>query len=1122
MSFLKDDGRRLLLARATALLLLALASGVSLSAQSTKAELFGRVSDPSGLPVPEVAIELKNTATEVKHTASSQAPDGGYHFFALPAGRYRLTAAKQGFRTLRRDGIQLRVGDRVTLDLGLELGEVTESMEVTADAPLIQSSRGTVSFVAEQKKVVNLPLDGRNFVPLIALSPGVNLPPGSTLPRINGSRPRVSEYIYDGISVLQPEPGQVAFFPIIDAIEEFRVETNSFSAEYGRSNGGVIMVNQKSGTNEYHGTVFEFFRNEKLNARNLFAAAGPKPRFRRNQYGVVLGGPIQNNKMFFFGDWQGSRLNTGVVRTSTVPTTAQTQGVFSSPTFDPRTTIRADAGFQRDPFPDNTIPADRFDAATRAVLDRYPKPNVFSGGREATANNYRVVGDEDVAQDQFDTRLDRYFGPAHRIFGRYSYLRDDSRPTPPLPDGSGRITAGVIGDTLTRADSLALEHSWTLAPATVNQLRFGYTRRKFERGSLRTGRPASEVTQIPNIPVSSFSDALPIYDMVGLQQLGPTASGNAEFTTSVTQFIDNFSSVKGRHSLKAGTDIRLEHLDVLQPPSPTGQFQFTNILTSGLTAAGTPVANTGNSYASFLLGQVQNFTIDVQDEVLGPRATIAEFFIQDDWRVSGRFSWNLGIRYTLNFPSTVAGDQGAVFNLQTQKLDFLGRDGFPRSARDLEKANFGPHVGLAFKVTDSFVIRSGYGLTWIEQAGITTPFTTPLFPFVRTLGQRSLDNRTAAFVLSQGPGVNVTPPDANAGLGQGVFGVQRSNGSGYAQQWNFALQKTFGENWSIETGYLGSKLTRLGVPDVNLNQLRVSDLALGAQLTQQVANPFFGEIPPSSSLGGPTIARQQLLRPYPRFTEVTLYRNNVGHSTYHSFQARAERRFAAGLTFTLAYTFSKLIDDAGAVFDAAILTGPVASYQAADSHNKHLEKDVSTGNVPHIFSTGFVYELPFGRGRSRSLSGWRDVLAGGWQIAGIIRAQSGSPIAVTQATNLNAFAGFGIQRPHRISDPDLPSAERSTGRWFNTAAFAQAPQFTLGNSSRNPVAGPAYKTVDLMLGKTFTITEPFSTEFRAEAFNLTNTPPLGNPNGSFGTAAFGTITTAFDPRVFELVLKLHF
>jgi hypothetical protein len=463
-----------------------------------------------------------------------------------------------------------------------------------------------------------------------------------------------------------------------------------------------------------------------------------------------------------------------------------------------------------------------------------------------------------------------------------------------------------------------------------------------------------------------------------------------------------------------------------------------------------------------------------------------------------------------------------VFNLQTQKLDYFGKDGFPRSARDLEKHNFGPRAGIAYKITDSFVARSGYSLTWIEQAGITTPFTTPLFPFIQTLGQQTLDNINPAFVLSQGPTVAPQSPGPGAGLGQGVFGVQRDNGSGYAQQWNFSLQKTFARNWSVEAGYLGSKLTRLGVPDINLNQLTVEQLRLGSQLTQQVPNPYFGEIPANTSLGTPTIVRTQLLRPFPRFTTVTLYRNNIGHSTYHSFQSRVEKRFSGGLTFSAAYTYSRLIDDAGAVFDSAVLTGPVANFQAADSFNKRLEKDVSTGNVPHIFSSGVVYELPFGRGRTHSLAGWKDYLAGGWQLASIIRFQSGSPVAVTQATNLNAFAGFGIQRPNRTTDPTLPADQRTTGRYFNTAAFSQAPQFTIGNSSRNPVTGPGYQTADVMMGKTFVLTERFRTEFRAEAFNVANTPPLGNPNGSFGSAAFGSITTALDPRVFEFVLKLHF
>ena len=1095
--------------------------GSALQSQSTKVELSGTVSDPAALAVKGADVKLLNMSTGAEQ-AYVTGSNGEYHFFGLQPGSYTLTVTKTGFTELRREGLTLRVGDNVSLDLALQIGAVTQSVNVTSEPPLLQSNRGTVSFVVEQQKVVTLPLDGRNFVPLIALSPGVMLPPTSTLPRINGSRPRVSEYIYDGISVLQPEPGQVAYFPVVDAIEEFRVDTNSYSAEYGRSNGGVIMVNQKSGSNDFHGSVFEFFRNEALNARNLFATTGPKPRFRRNQYGFVVGGPLQRDKTFFFVDYQSTRLQTGTPRTSTVPTSLQRRGIFSNAIYDPATTRLSNGVYVRGPFLNNTIPADRWDAATKAVVDRYPLPNVFINGQEATANNYVRTANETTNQDQFGVRLDHNLNRNQRVFARYEYLRDRSLPSTPLPDGSGLITAGIIGNTLTRADSIALEHNWTVSSNKTNQLRFGYTKRGFERDSLRTGQPASEISGIPNIPVSAFADTLPTYDVVGFQQLGPTTNGNATFTTSVTQIVDNFSWLRGSHSLKLGTDWRFETLDVLQPPNPTGSFQFSNILTSNLSATGTPVTGTGNAFASFLLGQVQNFSIDVQDETLKPRARIGEFFIQDDFKVTKKLTLNLGVRYTLNFPSTVVNDRGAIFNLETQKLDYLGNNGFPRTARNLEHLNFAPRIGLAYRATDSFAVRSGYSITWIEQAGITTPFTTPFFPFIQTTGQRSLDNINSAFVLSRGPSVEISDPNPDSGLGQGVFSTDRKKGSGYAQQWNLSFQKTFHKDWSAETGYLGSKLTSLGVPDVNMNQLTTEQLALGPTLTEQVPNPFFGQIPESSSLGGPTIARQQLLRPYPRFTTVALYRNNVGHSTYHSFQSRLERRFSKGLTLTAAYTLSKLIDDAGAVFDAAILTGPAAVFQTADSFNRRLEKDESTGSIPHVFASSFVWEIPVGAGRRRSLEGWQNALAGGWQLAGMLRLQSGSPLAVTQQTNLNAFAGFGIQRPNRIADPELSSDQRSTARWFNTAAFTQASQFTLGNASRNPVVGPSYRALDVMLGKTFPIKEQVQAEFRAEAFNVTNTPSLMAPNTSFGNAAFGTITRAFDPRVFEFVMKVHF
>ncbi|MEO8370472.1 MAG: TonB-dependent receptor, partial [Candidatus Solibacter sp.] len=817
------------------------------------AEFFGIVRDPAGLPVAAASIELRESATDAAHS-SLTSPDGAYHFAALPPGPYTLTVRKAGFLTLNRSGFELRIGDRIAADLNLVLGDRAESVEVTAAAPILQTNGGTLAYTIDGATTRTLPLDGRNFIPLIALAPGVMLPPGQFLPRINGSRPRTSEYLYDGISVLQPEPGQVAYYPVLDSIAEFRVDTNAYSAEYGRSNGGVIQVASRSGTNDWHGTLFEYLRNEALNARNLFAGPGSAPRFRRNLFGGVVGGPLRRNRTFLFADYQGARLQTGVTRFSTVPTAAQRQGIFSTTITDPAT------GPARAPFPDRTIPAERFDAVARSLLNRYPLPNA------ATAANYARTGVDTDTGDQFDTRLDQRWN-AHRLFARYSYFRDDATPMTPLPDGSGNLTTAVNGHTLTRADAVVAEHTWTLSPVAVNQLRAGWTRRAFRVNAL-----------------DSPSGPFPVYEVAGFQQLGPPPSSNGTATTAVTEIVDDLALTRGRHSIKLGIDLRFQRLDALQPPNPSGDYQFTAALT-------------GHAFASFLLGAVQNFSQDVQPRTLRPRATIGEAFVQDDWRVNPRLTLNLGVRYTLNFPSTDADGQIAVWNLGTRKLDF------PNNARDLEPHNFGPRAGLAWRVSDSLALRAGYGLVWIEQAGITTPFTAPMFPFIQTLTQSSLDNITPAFQLAQGATVRATPPGPDSGLGQGVFSAQREQGSGYAQQWNVTLQKSLGANWAISLGYAGSKLTRLGVPDTSLNQLPVPLLALGSQLTRQVNNPYYGIIPPTSSLGGPTIAQQQLLRRYPEVSTVALYRNNVGNSTYHSLQTHVQRRLARGLTWSAAYTF---------------------------------------------------------------------------------------------------------------------------------------------------------------------------------------------------------------------------
>jgi hypothetical protein len=1056
-----------------------LALHIPASGQSGKAELFGTVRDSAGLAVPQSRVigEAPDTGARFEALTDER---GDYHLLGLTPGQFVLSVEKPGFRQYRQQGIALRVGDQTRLDVRLEVGQASDSIEVRAEATLLETASGSVSYHVGQTELEALPLDGRNFIPLIALSPGVALPGGgSLLPRINGSRPRTNEYLYDGISVLQPEPGQVAFYPIIDAMAEFRLNLNAYSPEYGRSNGGTVMAIGKSGSNEFHGTLFEFFRNDALNARNYFARPGPRPEYRRNQYGLTLGGPIRRNRTFFFLDWQGTRLRTGITRQSVTPTAAQRNGSFSSAICDPSSSPRV-------PFPNNTIQPAQFDPLAAQVLQHYPLPNATG------ANNYALTGIEPDNQDQFDGRADHVFNDKHRAFARYSYWRDNDTPVPFLPDGSGNLTSGVIGHAITRGDGIASEYDWTLSPATLNQARFGYTRRDVNQTSLQNGGIA-----VPGAPASAFPSTLPIFTVTGYQQIGPTAAANTNFTTSVTEFLDTLSMVRGRHTFKFGTDLRREALDILNPANPTGSYAFTTTGTNSSTGAG------GNAFASLLLGQVNAFSIDLQTQPLQERAHIAEFFAADDWKISERLTLNIGTRYTLNFPSTEAHNHAAVFNLNTQTLDF------PHTARELECCDFGPRVGLAYRLGTDWIIRSGYGMVWFEQTGITSPFTLPQFPFVQTLGQQSQDNINPAFVLSHGPTVQVTEPNPNSGLGQGVFGVDRNVGSGYSQQWNLTLQKTFGD-LNVEIGYLGSKNTHLGLPESNLNQLPASQLALGSALTVRVPNPYYGQIPASSSLGQPTVARQQLLRAFPRFTNVALFRDNVADSEYEAFQAKVEKRLSRGLTFSFAYTFSKLIDDASTYFSQTIFTGPtLTTIGAADAFNRRLERDVSSGDIPHVFSAGWVYRIP---------RWWK---ISGWQIGGLVRIQAGDAVPVTQATNTLSAFGYAVQRPNRVADPNGFTG-RSAGGWFDKGAFMAAGQYSIGTSSRNPVRGPGLQNADLMVGKTFRVSERISFEFRAEVFNISNTPPLNDPNGSFGSAAFGTISSAGNPRDFECAAKLRF
>jgi len=1072
----------------------------SVAAQIGGSALTGIVVDQAGAAVPGAMLTITSAETNLRRTTLTSG-DGTYVVPGLVPGSYSVRVELNGFRPLTREGILLATGETLRLDLRLELGAVTEAITVTAGAPVLRSETSGLGHLVDNRKIIQLPLNGRSFITLATLVPGVAVPPSpaAPFPRINGGRPRTNEYLFDGISVLQPEPGQVAFFPNLDAIQEFKIESNSPPAEFGRFNGGVVNLTTRSGTNALHGTAFEFFRHEALNARNFFApTSAVEPQFRRNQFGGVLGGPLRRDRTFFFVDYQGQRQTIGRTAISTVPTLLQRQGVFTEAIggrvpaiYDPAT-----GGAGRSPFAGNTIPRERMDPVARALLERYPLPT-----STGTANNYRRVADESVEQDQFSLRLDHRF-PANRdqVFGRLTRFREEFLPVTPFSDGSG-VTTGTLGPQDTTSSSFASSYQRTFSSDVLNELRIGDTRRAVVRSAASLGGTASTSLGLPGIPSNArFPNTLPTFLIAGYQQLGSPPNTASEFSTSVTQIADSLTWLKGRHVFKMGGDLRWERLDVLQPPSPTGSFTFSSLF-SDLPG----VANTGTPLASFLLGQVQQFSIDLQKEEIRNRAHFEEYFVQDDWRLSDRVTVNGGVRYTLNFPSTEQNDQVAVFNLETQQLEYLGREGQPRAARQLHKLNLGPRLGIVGRITDRTVARTGYGMVWIEMAGITTPFTTPVFPFLQTVSQRTLDNINPAFVLAGGPSVQPIALTPDAGVGQGVFAVDRDLSSGYVQQWHTSVQHALTADASVEVAYTGSKITRVGVPDTNLNQLTVDQLAQGTSLQQRVPNPYFGVIPRSSSLGDPTIPVAQLLKPFPQYTTVSLYRNNVGTTIYHGVYAKLEQRFSRGLSYLVSYTRSKLVDDASSVFDASILTGPVANFPVADSFNRRLERDYSGGDIPHVFVASGVWDM-----------------AWGFTLTGIVTLQSGVPLAIAQTTNNNAFAGFGTQRPNLVGDPELPGDERSVARWFNTSAFTPAPAFTIGTSSRNPVRGPSYRNLDLALMRRVALPGSRALELRAEVFNATNTPPLGAPNTTVGSASFGTITSAGDPRVVQLAVKAIF
>ena len=755
------------------------------------------------------------------------------------AGRVPLDVELAGFKPVRREGIRLSTGEKARIDFDLAVGDVREQVTVTADAPILRAETASLGTVVEHEQVVQLPLNGRTFIMLAALAPGVALPPNSQLPRINGGRPRTNEYLFDGISVLQPEPGQVAFFPVIDAIQEFKIESNSPPAEFGRFNGGVVNLTTKAGTQRVSRQRLRVLpqrgaeRAELLSVDEPGEAGLPAESVRRHARRTAGARTARSSSSTIRGS--GSRSAARSI--STVPTLLQRQGIFTEAIagrvpviYDPATTV----GSTRTPFPGNTIPISAHGsgragaAAALPAADRRRAPRTTTAG-PPTRSTTRISGTCASITSSRRTAI--------RLFGRLSYFRDGFVPVTPLPDGSG-VTTGTLGPAGHDGVGVRVELSaHVLAqPAERAAHRRHAPHRRADRGAAARRRRAPR-SAFPAFPsTAQFPNTLPTFLIGGYQQLGSPTNTASDFSTSVTEVADSLTWLKGRHTLKMGLDWRWERLERRSSRRRRPARSRSTRVGSDLPG----VANTGTPLASFLLGQVQTFSIDLQQAQIQERAHFQEYFIQDDWKVSDRLTINPGLRYTLNFPSTEINGQTAVFNLQTQQLEYPGHE----SGAAAEEEQLRPAPGRAS--TGSPTRRSsapGYGLVWIEMAGITTPFTTPTFPFLQTVSQRALDNISPAFVLQNGPSVAPIAPTPTAGLGQGVFAVDGTLGSGYVQQWNVSVQRELTTNTTVEVAYVGSNITHVGIPDSNLNQLTVEQLALGRGAHSAGAEPVLRHHP---------------------------------------------------------------------------------------------------------------------------------------------------------------------------------------------------------------------------------------------------------------------------------------
>ncbi len=1125
-------------------------------AQSPVATITGTVSDPQGARVPGAEVVARNMGTNLTFRAIASG-EGTYAINSLPVGRYDVRIAASGFKTFERTGLTLEVAQRLRLDAQLDVGAATETVSVVAEVPRVQTEDSALGTVVERKRIEELPLNGRHIFNLVKLVAGVQ-PRNSSSDgfadannqafsqiRFSGGPIYGNQVLLDGGSNTVPVHNEVSVVPMVDAIEEFRVETNSLKAEFGQSNGGVINVVSKAGTNRFHGSLYEFVRNDSLDARNAFATQRDprtgriKPTLRYNQYGGTAGGPVRipkvydgRNRTFFFGGYEQWRHRSATIRQSTVSTPLERSGDFSNtrnglgqliPIFDPATTRAnpAGSGFVRDPMPGNLVPRGRFDPLSLKVLEFMPLPNARPNNDFANTLNFLSLQSSPLDQGVTNVRVDHRFDDRNNVFFRYSGTRNTRQDR---GWGLGPSDPSARNDQRDNHNAVA-SYDRTFTPTMLNNFRMSATRQylPFLHPSFDEGWPAKL-----GYPSIVPQDQFPPVTITGVLDIGSSGFSGGNRSQHTVQLVDAFTWIRGNHNVKAGIDHKWSRLSFINRSQPSGRFDFGSALTNNPQQP----QNTGVGLATFLMGEVSGGSIGVRP-FFAFHAWMSGLYVQDDWKLTPRLTLNLGMRYDKVSAPVERWNRHSNFdpwipNSSTGTLGVMTYSGVtaPRAFVDRDKNNFGPRIGFAWdpRGKGRTSVRGGYGILYVESISsdtvgdnsnafgfsIDTPFVAPGGgPF-------------KAFQLSVGPTALIQPLGANGGpnafRGLDVRYQDRNAPTPYLQQWNFTLQQALGKGWVASASYVGNKGTKLFGGNHNLNQLDPANFSQRLALQDMVTNPFFGQIA-TGVLSGRTVARSTLLRPFPDYNSVSTYASHGASSIYHSLQVTVEKRYSNGLTFLGSYTNGKLINDAFSSLGGG--SGGDGDFRLG-RFNRRLERAIDQDDISQRMVLSGVWELPVPKKGAL----WNGVLHG-WQLNGISTMQTGAPLLVRGANNFT-----GINWPDTAGNPTLPGGERGVLRWFNTEAFRNPVDWTIGNVPRTlpDTRGPGLFELSGAIFKTFAVFEGGKLEFRAEAFNATNNVNLNDPNVSFSpnrdgvntNPNFGRITAAGAARRVQLGLRLAF